>query len=146
MDARLETAVSLTQPWAVETAEPEAYRLDVYLKKETLVPTVSAIFHAEWGFLSAITGVDLGAAENAIEVLYHFCEGPCIVTLRVRVPYDDAQIDTVCGVIPSASFFERELSEMLGITIVGAPNSDRLFLPDDWPVGVYPLRKDFVNS
>jgi Ni,Fe-hydrogenase III component G len=32
---------------------------------------------------------------------------------------------------------------MLGITITGTPNPDRLFLPDDWPVGVHPLRKDF---
>ncbi|MCB8968822.1 MAG: NADH-quinone oxidoreductase subunit C [Chloroflexota bacterium] len=144
MDVRLETAVSLTKPWATETAEPAPYRLDVSLERENLLPVISALFAAEWGYLSAITGVDLGTAVGVVEVLYHFCEGPCIVTLRLRVPYDDAQIDSVCSIIPSASFFERELSEMLGITIVGTPNADRLFLPDDWPLGVYPLRKEYV--
>ena len=39
--------------------------------------------------------------------------------------------------------FERELSEMFGVTVVGIPNPERLYLPDDWPEGVYPLRKDF---
>ena len=52
-------------------------------------------------------------------------------------------VPSVCAIIPSASFFERELIEMFGITVDGTPNRDRLFLPDDWPQGVYPLRKDF---
>ena len=43
-----------------------------------------------------------------------------------------------------ATFFERELSEMFGITVVGTPNPDRLFLPDDWPTDAPPLRKDFI--
>ena len=33
--------------------------------------------------------------------------------------------------------------EMFGVTVVDTPNPDRLFLPDEWPAGVYPLRKDF---
>jgi Ni,Fe-hydrogenase III component G len=33
---------------------------------------------------------------------------------------------------------------MLGLTVTGTPDPSRLFLPDDWPDGVYPLRKDFV--
>jgi Ni,Fe-hydrogenase III component G len=52
-------------------------------------------------------------------------------------------IPTVCNLIPSAIFFERELIEMFGITVEGTPNTDHLFLPDEWPEGVYPLRKDF---
>jgi formate hydrogenlyase subunit 5 len=50
----------------------------------------------------------------------------------------------VCSSIPGATFFERELSEMFGITVVGTPNPDRLFLPDQWPTDAPPLRKDFV--
>jgi len=33
---------------------------------------------------------------------------------------------------------------MLGVTFRGAPDTARLFLPDDWPEGVYPLLKDAV--
>jgi Ni,Fe-hydrogenase III component G len=45
-------------------------------------------------------------------------------------------------IIPSAESFERELSEMLGITIAGLRTPDHLYLPDDWPPAIYPLRKD----
>jgi ech hydrogenase subunit E len=34
--------------------------------------------------------------------------------------------------------------EMFGVVVEGTPNTNRLFLPDDWPDGVYPLRKDAV--
>ncbi|MCX6068730.1 MAG: nickel-dependent hydrogenase large subunit, partial [Chloroflexi bacterium] len=44
---------------------------------------------------------------------------------------------------PPASFFERELQEMLGFLVTGLDISERLFLPDDWPEGVYPMRADF---
>jgi Ni,Fe-hydrogenase III component G len=64
----------------------------------------------------------------------------------VRVPKTDAVIPTVCGVIPSAGFFERELIEMFGVTVIGTPDPSRLFLPDDWPEGVYPLRKEFTSG
>ena len=33
---------------------------------------------------------------------------------------------------------------MFGITVMGTPNPDRLFLPDQWPTDAPPLRKDFV--
>jgi Ni,Fe-hydrogenase III component G len=79
-------------------------------------------------------------------VLYHFCSGAAIVTLRTHIPREAACVSSICGLVPSAGFFERELSEMLGVTVVDAPAAGRLFLPDDWPEGVYPLRKDFVPS
>jgi Ni,Fe-hydrogenase III component G len=81
-----------------------------------------------------------------MEVLYQFCEGAAVLTLRVMIDRESAVIPTVCCLIPSASFFERELGEMFGITIEGTPNTERLFLPDEWPVGVYPLRKDFQGN
>jgi len=35
------------------------------------------------------------------------------------------------------------MMEMLGVTFTGLRNQNRLYLPDDWPEGIYPLRKDF---
>ncbi len=76
--------------------------------------------------------------------MYHFCNRSAIVNLRVRLPHDNAAIPSICAIKPGATFFERELSEMFGIEVLGTPNPDRLFLPDDWPQDVHPLRKDFV--
>ena len=130
-------------PWAKQIARPDPARLDVAIDATDIVPAATALYATPWGYLAAITGLDLGVEAGQLEVLYHFCEGPAILTLRTTVPRDHAVIDSVCGPIPAASFFERELSEMLGVTVVGTPNTDKLFLPEDWPDGVYPLRKDF---
>ncbi|NMC80497.1 MAG: hydrogenase large subunit, partial [Chloroflexi bacterium] len=47
--------------------------------------------------------------------------------------------------IPSATLYERELMEMMGVQLVGTPSSDRLLLPDEWPENVFPLRKSFTG-
>jgi Ni,Fe-hydrogenase III component G len=141
--ATLQAAEALLAPWAKGAARPDAMRMDVDIEPQALVPAVAALIDAGWGYLAAITGLDPGIETGQLEVLYHFCEGPAIVTLRARIPRDDSAIDSVCGLLPGASFYERELSEMFGITVVGTPNPDRMFLPDDWPDGVYPLRREF---
>ena len=141
-DTALQQAKTILASWTKETQTPEAHRLDAIINALDLLMAVKALRDAGWGYLSAITGVDLGGDVGELEVLYHFCEGRAIATLRVRLPRDVAHIDSVCEVIPSAGFFERELSEMLGVEVMDTPNAARLFLPDDWPAGVYPLRKD----
>ncbi|GAB4557581.1 MAG: hypothetical protein Kow0047_02020 [Anaerolineae bacterium] len=140
----LDKARELLQPWAQEVHAPEPNRLDVVVNASDLVSAVRALRDARWGYISAITGLDLGPEAGQIEALYHICHGPAVVTLRVRVPRDAAKVPSVCEVFPSASFFERELSEMLGVEVEGTPDPSRLFLPDEWPEGVYPLRKDAV--
>lgn len=141
--ALLQIAESILAPWAKEMTRPDVTRLDVIIEPQDIAPAATALHEANWGFLTAITGLDLGVEAGKLEVLYHFCEGAALVNLRVTLPRDNPVIDSVCGAIPAASFFERELSEMFGVTVAGTPNSDKLFLPEDWPDGVYPLRKDF---
>ena len=146
VDEKLERARAILSSWAGETDTPEAGRLDVTVAANDLVPAVAALNAAEWGYLAAITGVDLGFEANALEVLYHFCEGAAVLTLRVTVPYEAAEVPSLSKVIPSASFFERELREMLGVEVAGLENKDYLFLPEAWPEGVYPLRKNFQSG
>jgi Ni,Fe-hydrogenase III component G len=143
---RLQTAADLLQPWTQESANPEDNRLDVWLAADQLVPAVEALHGARWGYLAAITGLDDGPEAGTLQALYHFGGGAAVTTLRVRIPRDAATLPSICAEIPSATFFERELSEMFGITITDTPNPDRLFLPEDWPDGVYPLRKDFTMA
>ena len=160
----LETAATLLAPWAKITTLHEPHRMDATLAPLNLLAAVRALRQAGWGYLSAITGLDhpsvpaelaarqdwqqfaadsgLPTASGLIEVLYHFCSGAAIVTLRVYTPRDAAWVPSLCRAVPSAEFFERELSEMFGVTVADAPDPSRLFLPDDWPEGVYPLRKD----
>ncbi len=139
----LQQARELLVAWAKETKTPEPNRLDVSIAISDLLFAVHALTGAHWGYLSAITGLDPGAVTGELEVLYHFCQGAAVLTLRLRIPRAEGQVPSVCGIIPAASFFERELSEMFGVTITGAAYPEHLFLPEDWPPGIYPLRKDF---
>jgi Ni,Fe-hydrogenase III component G len=139
----LQTAESLLAPYTQATERPAANRLDVVVDVGELVTAVYSLHQSNWGYLAAVTGLDLGVESGELEVLYHFCAGAAVVGLRVKVDRRTAVIPTICPIIPSASFFERELIEMFGITVAGTPSTDHLFLPDNWPAGVYPLRKDF---
>jgi ech hydrogenase subunit E len=139
----LSEAARLLEQWSASFTNPEVTRLDVSLGAADLLAATAALTSAHWGYLSAITGVDLGPEAGEIEVLYHFCSGAAIVTLRLRLPRHNPVVASVCSLLPSASLYERELMEMLGVEVRGTPDPNRLFLPDDWPHGVYPLRKDF---
>jgi Ni,Fe-hydrogenase III large subunit/Ni,Fe-hydrogenase III component G len=89
--------------------------------------------------LSALTGLDLG---NAIELMYHIRTRKTVVTIRTEVPKGSAEIESITDLIPGAEFHEREVADLLGVKFRGHPNPKRLILPDDWPEGLFPLRKD----
>ena len=139
-ETALDRAETLLSRTGQEANRPEPNRLDIVVRGDDVAEAVSALASAHWGYLSAITGLDSGA--SGLEALYHFCSGPDILTLRVRLHRDHATLPSICAVIPSATVFERELSELFGITMIGAPDTSRLLLPDDWPADVFPLRKD----
>ena len=142
----LSLAAGLVQSWdwATETSRPSPKMLDVKVKQvNELVAIVVALRVKRLGYLSAITGIDLGPEAGEMEVLYHFCPGDAVITLRVRVPRENPILPSLSEIIPSAEVFERELHEMFGIQITGLRINEHLYLPEDWPDGVYPLRKDF---
>ncbi len=141
---RLRQAQEALSPWAQEADAPEPVRLDIVLDRSHLPSAVAALMNIRWGYLVAITGLDLGAEAKQYEVLYHFGSGAALLTLRVRIAHADSVVPSITGIIPAASVAERELSEMFGIRVIGLLDQSRLFLPDDWPDGVYPLRKDAV--
>ncbi len=90
--------------------------------------------------ISTITGVDTG---DVVEVIYHINCKPAELNLKISLPKTDLKIPTITEIFPGAVLYERDLMEMLGVKVEGHPDPKRLFLPDDWPEGVYPLRKEF---
>jgi NADH-quinone oxidoreductase subunit C len=83
---------------------------------------------------------------DALEILYHFSHDISGITISLRAILKDKQdphIDTITDITKSAWWIERELHELFGIEFNGNSDLRPLLLPDDWPKGVYPLRKDF---
>lgn len=150
---RLENGKALLQEdWILETASPEEHRLDIWVKPENFKETIRVLVEADWGYLMTITGKDQPPVLNdegaevepgMIVGLYHFAQEAAVLSVCVKVPYENAQLESICDLIPSATIYEREFMELFGIDLVDTPDRERLVLPDDWPEGVYPLRKDF---
>ncbi|NJE00120.1 hydrogenase large subunit, partial [Thermococcus sp. LS1] len=64
------------------------------------------------------------------------------VFLKTYIPEDDPSFSGVAAKLPAALWIEREVKDLLGFKPIGHPDPRRLVLPEDWPEGVYPLRKD----
>ncbi|MDI6855976.1 MAG: NADH-quinone oxidoreductase subunit C [Candidatus Thermoplasmatota archaeon] len=95
--------------------------------------------------LAVVSGNDLG---ESIELIYHFSVNygehlkEISLNLCVELPKSDLKIESICDLIPGALITEREKEEMFGITIENIPDKRRIFLPEDFPEGIYPWRKD----
>ncbi|MCX5716544.1 MAG: NADH-quinone oxidoreductase subunit C [Candidatus Omnitrophica bacterium] len=99
------------------------------------------------GFISlcAITGMDEG--NNTFAVIYHISNfGGAVFSLRTRIPRENPTVKTITGYFASADIYERELMDLLGIKVDGLNEGRRYPLPDNWPQGQYPLRKEWKRE
>jgi NADH-quinone oxidoreductase subunit D len=88
------------------------------------------------------TGID---SDDCFEVLYHYAydELGCMITLKAFIrDREKPAIESIAPFLPGAEWIEREIHDILGIEFRNHPDMRRLILSDDWPEGVYPLRKD----
>jgi membrane-bound hydrogenase subunit beta len=121
------------------------FTLWVDLDREFLKPAIMALMEIQFPHLSVIAGADLG---DAIRLLYIFSvqygspKSEYMVTFGIELPKTDLTVPTISDLIPGAVFSEREKQEFFGIRVVGIPDGRRLFLPEDFPEGVFPWRKD----
>jgi Ni,Fe-hydrogenase III component G len=88
--------------------------------------------------LSVIVGEDV---RDAFLGNYIFT-GEKVVVLQVRIDHENPEVPTLAEIVPGAIVYERELKDLFGINPVGHPDIRRQALPEEWPEGVYPLRKD----
>lgn len=100
------------------------------------VSSMPGLYH-----LSTITGLDQGAE---IEILYQFWKGKRFVVVRTGVPKTNAKIQSISGSLPSATLYEAEIQDLLGVSFEGNPYlGKRLLLPDNYPAEAPPpLRKE----
>lgn len=116
------------------------------IKPEAFRKAVEAIFNLCYPHLHFITGEDDGG--DSLKMIYSFglfyAEpwGEVSIVLKFDLPKDSLILPTITDLMPGAETNEREIREMLGVEFDGLKNKRHLFLPDDWPEGKYPWRKD----
>lgn len=124
---------------------------EVVIKKEGVVAArcdkkyilkLARILRDKFGFehLSLISSVDWG---DRFELVYHVRSyaNHCIIEIKVSIPKDDLELNSVAPIWRGADWHEREAYDMMGIIFKGHPDLRRILLPQD--VKYFPLRKDF---
>ena len=131
--------------WAEGVKGRKSKQAWLKITRESLIPTLQRLVEIHYPHVSVIACADVGAQ---VELMYHFHvywgipHEEVLVTLTVSLDKADLKVPTITGIIPGALTSEREKQEMLGIEVVDIPDGRRLFLPEDFPAGVYPWRKD----
>lgn len=140
MDGRVD------ETWKEGGDEMPAFKqIWISIQREGLLPVLEALISIHYPHFSVIAAVDTGETVECpyIFQLYHGArEAMITIIINVVVPKTDLVLPTICHLFPGAGISEREKQEMMGIKIDGTPDARRMFLPDDFPEGVYPWRKD----
>ena len=90
--------------------------------------------------LTCVSGVDM---VDHVESVYHFRSlgRNYLLQVRVKMPSDAPDVDSLVSIYPSANWLERECYDMVGIRYLGHPDLRRILLDDEF-YG-HPLLKSF---
>lgn len=120
------------RPKSVEVTVPP----DEVLAACKSVSSMPGLYH-----LTTITGLDLG---EEIGLLYQFWQGRRFVVVRTSVPKTNPKMQSISESLASATLYEAEIQDLLGVSFEGNPYSGKkLLLPDNYPAAAPPpLRKE----
>ena len=128
--------VAATQPHA-DTLRLQVDKRSVRAAAGTLADELGARF-------MITTGIDRRELDGGFGIVHLFSldREHLFVLLDCAVAADDEHIDSITPVVPGANWAEREFRDSVGVHPEGHPDPRRLLLADDWPDGVWPLRRD----
>lgn len=131
---------------AVAEASEFIGQVSVVIKAEQIVSVCEFLRddpETRFNYLSDLTCVHYPLrAEAPLEMVYNLFSISRNDRLRLKVPLaEDAQVDSVTGVWPSANWLEREVFDLFGVNFKNHPDLRRILLPPDWEG--FPLRKDY---
>lgn len=129
----------------LEVKEPLKGKIYLSIPKKAIVKFSEYIFNELKGRFVISIGTDTRSISNDYTITYIFSldKEKTFVSLQAHVKNNDLAIDSITPIIPGANWAEREVQDMVGVHPKGHPDPRRILLADDWPDGVYPLRKDF---
>ena len=134
---------------AAGSKKNETASIWIKVDKSIFKDLIKHLCDLQYPHLAVASGNDLG---KNIELIYHFTINfgtrmkESNLNISVELPKSKPEIESICEYIPGALITEREKQEFLGVKILGIPDDSRCFLPDDFPTGVYPWRRDETGS
>jgi Ni,Fe-hydrogenase III large subunit/Ni,Fe-hydrogenase III component G len=123
----------------------ERNELRLAAKVEHLVPLVRHLHQVSEAHLVTLHATDEREADRCFKI-YAVLALPgedAFVTIIASLDPGSRQFDSLTPHINDADWYEREMQDLFGLVATGHPDPRPLVLYDDWPIGFYPLRKDF---
>ncbi|MDO5845335.1 MAG: NADH-quinone oxidoreductase subunit C [Methanocorpusculum sp.] len=121
----------------------------ITIKPWSVHAAAEALIDISYPHLSCISAFDKGADSEFLGVQYIFsiyggiARKETMVIFSLDLPKKNPVLPTLTDIMEGTAFTEREKTEYIGITIEGLPPAEHnFFLPQDFPKGIYPLRKD----
>jgi len=129
----------------LEGEEKMSNQVFVTIVPDALIPVICFLKETFSPRFLINAGTDVVRQDGKYTVSYIFSFDSEKIFLCIKVPVDseDPNIDSITPTIAGANWSERETRDLVGINLRNHPDPRRLVLADDWPEGVYPLRKDF---
>jgi NADH-quinone oxidoreductase subunit C len=106
-------------------------------------PVLELLRGRGYGFLASVHGVDYFPEERRLGVHYELLDMKEVdrITVKLRVPLEEPQVDSITPEWPTADHQEREIYDMFGVIFGGHPDLRRILLPEDYEG--HPQRRDF---
>jgi Ni,Fe-hydrogenase III large subunit/Ni,Fe-hydrogenase III component G len=119
-------------------------KVRITVTPESVVRVTKSLYQDHDARFLITAGVDSREQRDCFDVdhIFSIDRAQIFAIVRASVPADKAEIESITPEVPAASWAERELQDLLGVKTTGIPDGRRLILPDDWPEGIHPLRKD----
>lgn len=81
-----------------------------------------------------------------IYYVFAYAKEDKFLVIETRVGEKDPLFFSLTPFLPQANWFEREIQDLFGLTAKGHPDPRPLVLHENWPKGIFPLRKDFKEK
>jgi NADH-quinone oxidoreductase subunit C len=96
-----------------------------------------------YAFLASVHGVDYYPHEPRLGVIYELLDMQRVdrITVKLRVPSERPEVESVTADWPTADHQEREVYDMFGVIFRGHPDLRRILMPEDYEG--HPQRRDF---
>lgn len=120
----------------------------VTVRGDSAPVVIEYLYYQRGGWMPVMVGNDERPFNGKFALYYILSmeeEDRCMLTVRVEVPADTCEFYAVSAKVPAAVWSEREVQDMFGLRAIGIIDDRNLVLPDDWPQGIYPLRKDSMD-
>ena len=129
----------------IDIYEKNDRRVYITVNKDDIPKVCRFMYEDCGGRLATASGVD---TRSGIEILYHFMcpQDHQLITVKTKVKKPSPEIESIATFLPAANWIEREIFDLLGVVFTNHPDPRRILMADDWPEGVYPLRRDFKES